>query len=67
MALSVAYKSQALLTVIPDERPVKQKLATPKSIYTIARELKFKRAALKKYEPRIKEIQKYFPGWEPVL
>lgn len=69
MALSVAFKNQSLMQAVPleepteAERPVKK--VVPKSIYTLQREQRFLKQALKKYSGRIKEIQKYIPGWEP--
>lgn len=67
--MHVAYKKQSLTIKVTDGEPqVKlKKLQKQKSIYTIAREGRFKKAALKKYADRIKEIQKYFPDWVPSI
>lgn len=70
MSLSVAYKDQSLMYTLPEENgreSVKPKKKQPeKSIYTIMREERFLKQALKKYDARIKEIQKYIPDWSPV-
>lgn len=75
MGLSVAYKSQQLLTGVPEDNPgiekccktVKPKQDKQKSIYTIMREERFRKAALKKYADRIAAIQKVFPDWQPSI
>jgi hypothetical protein len=40
---------------------------TIKSIYTIARERRFEKAALKKYAGRIAAIQQHYPNWTPIF
>jgi hypothetical protein len=66
--MHVAYKNQSLITEAPGNEP-HVKIKRPEkqnSLYTIAREKKFEKAALKKYADRIKAIQVYFPGCVPL-
>jgi len=65
MGLSVVYKSNSLMQVVPEETRVKHPPQKQKSLYTLAREDRFRKAALKKYASEINEIRQYFPDWEP--
>jgi hypothetical protein len=67
--MQVAYKSERLLEVVrePAETRKPRKTETAKSIFTVQRENRFRRAALKKYAARIAAIQKYYPGWVPIF
>ncbi len=66
MALTVAFKSNSMMTVLPAEpqgKPVKHE--KPRSLYTLQRDERFKKQGLKKFAARIAAIQVYFPGWQP--
>lgn len=72
MALSVAYNANSL-TVVPGETRPTPKTAPQgarlkaKSIFTIAREKRFEKAALKKLAPQIAAIQEHYPNWQPIF
>jgi len=54
-------------STIKSKRHKKQPGIKPKSIYTLMREERFKRAFLRKHAAEIAEIQQHFPGWLPNL
>lgn len=59
MTLNIAYKNRTMMAVMPEDEPVEiiQPVKQTKSIYTLAREARFRKASLKKYDTLLKEIK----------